>query len=161
MLLKQGRFLTKEKEEFVKQVEEEYNLLKSLPKERAKEEFNQIISDNPDLAKEINKLIGKEKLGYEGEFIKSLGVENGQRVKYIFEKINKLKTKEEKKIYYQELIDKGVVSKKPMSKFYNFLMENKSYLYGCLWTIFIWALIFWILSVPSQTFPSGDFYDGF
>ncbi len=89
-----------------------YNELKKLPKEEAKTEFERLIKENPEMANKINDLIKDEQLGltYTEKMIKQLGVENGQRAKYIVDEINGLKTKEEKKSYYQNLIDKKVIT---------------------------------------------------
>ena len=63
------------------------------------------------MAKEVSNLASEIKLDYKEAFLKSLGVENGQRAKYVVEELNKLKTKEEKRDYYQTLIDKKIISK--------------------------------------------------
>jgi len=95
------------------QAEDSYNQLKNIPKEEAKEMFAKIIEDDPSLAKKINEIIKEEELGlnYIDRLTKQLGVENGERAKFIVGELNKLKTKEEKKNYYQEMIDKKIISK--------------------------------------------------
>jgi len=87
-----------------------YDKMKALPKDEAKRQFDDLIKNNPDLAQEISDLASGIKLDYKESFLKSLGVENEQRAKYIMEEINKLKTKEEKRSYYQNLIDKKVIT---------------------------------------------------
>ncbi len=90
-----------------------YQQLKKLPKDQAKEMFDNLIKENPDMAKKINDIIDEEKLGltYPEKMIKQLGVENGERAKYIKSKLDGLKTKE-KQDYYQNLIDKKIITKK-------------------------------------------------
>jgi len=89
-----------------------YKELKKLPKEEAREEFDRLIKENPEMAEKINDLIKDEQLGltYTEQMIKQLGVENGERAKYIKSKLDKL-SKEEKRNYYQNLIDKKIITK--------------------------------------------------
>jgi hypothetical protein len=103
---------SREKFYFNKEAERKYEELKKMDKTDAKTEFDRLITDNPNLAKKINEIIKEESLGltYVDRQIIQLGVENGERARYIFSKIKELETKEEKKKYYQELIDKRIVS---------------------------------------------------
>lgn len=91
--------------------QELYDKMKALPKEEAKRQYNDLYKNDPDLANEINDLAMKVDLDYKEKFFKSLGVENGQRAKYIVEELNKLETKEEKKEYYQQLMDSKIITK--------------------------------------------------
>jgi len=102
---------TKSKDELKQSAQELYDKMKILPKEEAKRQFDNLIKTNPSLAKEISDLVKEIKLDYKENFLKTLGVENGQRAKYIVEEINKLRTQEEKRIYFQNLIDKKVITK--------------------------------------------------
>jgi hypothetical protein len=102
---------TKSKEELKSSAQSLYDKMKALPQEEAKRQFDDLIKNNPDLAQEVSDLASGIKLDYKESFLKSLGVENGQRAKYIVDEINKLKTKDEKKLYYQNLIDKKVITK--------------------------------------------------
>jgi len=102
---------TKSKEELKQSAQDLYDKMKALPKEEAKRQFDDLIKNNSDLAQQVSDLAGQTKLDYKESFLKSLGVENGQRAKYVVEEINKLKSKEEKKLYYQNLIDKKVITK--------------------------------------------------
>ena len=90
-----------------------YLSLKKMPREQAKIEFDRLLKENPRMAEKINDLIKDEQLGltYVEKMTKQLGVENGERARYIFAELSKLKTKEEKKAYYQELLDKKVITK--------------------------------------------------
>jgi len=100
---------TKSKEELKQSAQDLYDKMKSLPKEEAKRQFDDLIKNNPDLAKEVSDLATEVKLDYKESFLKSLGVENGQRAKYVVEELDKL-SQEEKKAYYQNLIDKKVIT---------------------------------------------------
>ncbi len=101
---------TKTKEELKQSTQDLYDKMKLLPKEEARRQFDDLIQNNPDLAKEVSDLANEVKLDYKESFLKSLGVENGQRAKYIIEEVNKLKTKEEQRAYYQGLINKKIIT---------------------------------------------------
>jgi hypothetical protein len=90
-----------------------YEELKKMPKAQAAEMFNKLIEENPLMAKKINEIIAEEKRGltYTERIILTLGVEDGERARYIKAQIDKLPTKEEKARYYQNLIDKKIVTK--------------------------------------------------
>lgn len=100
---------TKSKEELKQSAQDLYDKMKSLPQEEARRQFDDLIQNNPDLAKQVSDLVGETKLDYKESFLKSLGVENEQRAKYVVEELNKL-SKEEKRDYYQNLIDKKVIT---------------------------------------------------
>ena len=104
---------SREKFEINQQAEDSYNQLKKLPKEEAKEMFNSIIQDDPSLAKKINEIIKEEQLNlnYIDRLIKQLGVENKARAIFIVGELNKMKTKEQKRDYYNELVAKKIISK--------------------------------------------------
>lgn len=101
---------TKSKEELKLSAQDLYDKMKILPKEEAKRQFNDLIKNNPDLAQEVSNLTTEVKLDYKESFLKSLGVENGQRAKYVVDELNKL-SKEEKRSYFQNLIDKKIITK--------------------------------------------------
>ncbi len=113
---------TKSKEQLKQSTQDLYDKMKILPKEEAKRQFDDLMQTNPKLAKEISELAKEIKLDYRESFLKSLGVENGQRAKYIVEELNKLETKEEKKSYYQNLINKKVITKE-VGKQISFLLK--------------------------------------
>ena len=83
-----------------------------MPREQAREVFNELIKKDERLAEKINDIIDEEKLGltYTERLVKQLGVENGERAKYIFNQLNQLKTQKEKREYYQNLIDKKIIT---------------------------------------------------
>jgi len=71
------------------------------------------IKNNPEVAKKMVEIAKDEAKGltYTNRLIKQLGVENGERGRYIVEKVKTLKTKEEKRVYLADLIKKGLLTK--------------------------------------------------
>jgi len=103
---------SKERFEFSQEAERIYEEMKKLPKEQAITTFDELAGKDKKMAQKISDLANEEKKGltYTDRLILSLGVENGERANYIFNQINKLTTKEEKRSYYQNLIDKKVIT---------------------------------------------------
>ncbi len=85
--------------------------LQALQPEEARARFAQISSENPQLASKLKDVAEERKLGltYEEKQMKQLGVENGERAKYIHEQIMKL-PQEQRAKYYEELKTKKVIS---------------------------------------------------
>jgi hypothetical protein len=110
---KEKKVLEREQEANKLITEAEYNRLKTIPKEQAAQEFDNLIKNNPDFAQKILSLMKEEErnLSPKEELFLSLGVENGLRAKTIKSELDKLQTKEEKSAYYQELIDKKIITK--------------------------------------------------
>lgn len=104
---------SRERSKLSMQAENEYERLKGLPKEQAAKEWQSIFDKNPDLAKKITEMAKDEKLGltYTDRTIKKLGVENGERAKFIVGELKGLKTKEEKAAYWDELSSKKLLTK--------------------------------------------------
>lgn len=95
-----------------------YDDLKSLPKEQANEKAKKIKKANPALYEKLKDIVSDAKLGltYEDRLIKQLGVENGERAKFIWETTNKFVTKEEKNAYIKELRQKKIISDEVMKQ---------------------------------------------
>jgi hypothetical protein len=91
--------------------QQKYEEIKNSP--TAKEDFAKIMKEEPALASRIKELKRQEDAGFtdEDKEMINMAVRNGERAEYIVDKINKLKTKEEKRDYYQELINKKIVTK--------------------------------------------------
>jgi hypothetical protein len=89
-----------------------------VPPIEAKTRLNALIESDPILARKVVDKIKEDKLGLTGEdkAIKSLGVENGARARYIVTQLNKLDSKEAKTEYLNTLIDKKVVSDSVMKQ---------------------------------------------
>jgi len=81
--------------------------------DNAAAEFDQIIKDNPDLAKTVIDLKEKQDLGFTNKdyIIQELGVDNGERAKFIKGQFDKLKTDEEKAALWDDLVGKKLISK--------------------------------------------------
>lgn len=99
--------------EVKKEARKLFDELKGLPKEEANARVNEIKKDNPELYNQIKDLREEEKLGlnFTEKLMKQLGVENGERAKYIWDTLEKLETPEEKNAYIKELTDKKIISK--------------------------------------------------
>ncbi len=96
-----------------------YQELKKLSKEQAKTEFDRLIKENPEMANKINDLIKDDQLGltYTEKMIKQLGVENGERAKYLKSQFDKLESKEAKKQLWEELTKKKLITKQVADQF--------------------------------------------
>jgi len=103
----------KTKEEFREASKTTYAELKKLSKEKGTEFFDQLIKDNPNMANKINDLIEEDQLELTPpeKYMKDLNIENGERVKYIFDKFKIIKTTEEKTKFISNLIKKKVITK--------------------------------------------------
>ena len=113
----------RDRQQTTERAEQIYNDLNEMPKEKARDTFNELIKENPFLAQKVSDIGDAEDRGLELEdrLLLQLGVENGERAKFIFNEINKLKSKEEKKNYYQSLIDKKVITKQVNVQILEFL----------------------------------------
>jgi hypothetical protein len=85
--------------------------LQQLSPETANLRFRQIKQENPQLAEKLKDIISERKLGlaFEEKLMKQLGVENGERARYIDAQIMKLPP-ERRKDYYNELRQKKIIS---------------------------------------------------
>jgi hypothetical protein len=91
-----------------------YETIKNNPdKEERRRLLNEAIENNPAVVDKMNEIAKDEAKGltYTDRLVKQLGVENGERARYIIEKMNSLKTKEEKGAYLDDLIKKGLMTK--------------------------------------------------
>lgn len=115
------RFKTKQAAEAL------YEELKSLPKDEANAKAKELKKVNPDLYDQLKTTIEDDKKGltYEDRLIKQIGVENGQRALFIWEKTKSFKTKEEKNNYINELKRKGVISDTVMEQLKQLAKKGK------------------------------------
>lgn len=95
-------------------------LTKMTPDE-ANTKVNQIKKDNPKLFDKLKEVIQERKLNltYEEKKMNSLGVDNGDRARYIISQVNKLSTTEEKNTYIQNLRKKKIISNTVMNQLQN------------------------------------------
>lgn len=86
--------------------------LKKLPKEQAAAEFDRLIKENPDLAKEVIEYIKDEQLGLtpQERKIRNLPIKDGSRPRAIA-KLFKNKSQEEKAKLWEDLVKKKVITK--------------------------------------------------
>ncbi len=118
---------TASREQTAIDAENKWAEIKKIGKEQGKVEaektLKEISKTNPVLAKKIVDVIKAERAGLDGtdRLIKMLGVENGERAKYIYETMQDFKTAKEKTTYLQELKEKKLLS----AKVYAQLLELK------------------------------------
>lgn len=85
---------------------------KKLPKDEANAKAAILADENPQLFEKLKTAVEDDKAGLNRteRLVKELGVENGQRAKYIYDKVQAFGSKEEKNAYIQNLINKKVVT---------------------------------------------------
>ncbi|MDQ5955615.1 MAG: hypothetical protein QG621_618 [Patescibacteria group bacterium] len=95
------------------EAEATYKTMKELPQEVAAERFEVLKETNPILADKIVEIAKDEKKGltYEDKLVKALGVENGERARYLLEQFNKEKSDEGKAALWEEYQTKGLITK--------------------------------------------------
>ena len=100
--------------------------MKKLPKEQATSAWNELYKRDQNIAKKVYAIANEEKLGltYEDRMVKQLGVENGERAKYLFEQFKNIKTKEEKTRLWNELVNKKIITQTVLEQT-NWLIKNK------------------------------------
>jgi hypothetical protein len=89
-----------------------HTAMKTLPKEEAAKKFNELLTVNPLTAKALSSIAEEEKLGlnYADRVVKSLGVQNGNRAKFIVQELNNRKTKEEKAALWSDYVNKKIIT---------------------------------------------------
>ena len=91
--------------------EAKYAEMKKSP--TAREDFNKLKKEDPNLAEAIKKVAKDEKLGItdEEKKIRNMGVANKDRAEAVYEKFNDLETNEEKHTLWNEYVKKGILTK--------------------------------------------------
>jgi hypothetical protein len=86
--------------------------VKKLPRDQAIAKLQALEAENPALADAVGETAEEEALGLTGteRLIKMLGVENGERAKFIADRVKDMKDKEAKVKYLQNLDDKKLIS---------------------------------------------------
>lgn len=107
--------------------EDKWKQLKSLPEDEAVTEFDNIIKNDPTLAQRLLDIHKDEQLGLTSKdrAIKQLGVENGERAKYIAEQFNLLTTDEEKGTLWEEYTKKKLITKDVAVQLSSLLSEKQ------------------------------------
>lgn len=105
---------SRERFKLKQEAEDIYGELSKLPKDEANTRARKIKEDNPALFDKIKDIKQDADLGlnYQERLTKQLGVENGERAKYILKEAGKLKSKEEKNAYIRSLVEKKIISDK-------------------------------------------------
>lgn len=93
------------------EAEQLYEEYKKLDPTEANKRAAELKKTNPAVYKKLAETFKDAKLGltYTERLMKQLGVENGERAKYIYEQINKL-PKDQRNAYYKTLKEKKIVS---------------------------------------------------
>ncbi len=95
------------------EAEQKYEELKKKGGTAANEELKKIYDTNRPLYNKIVEVNKDEQLGLDqvDRYIKMLGVENGERARYLYDQTKRLKTNEEKNAFLKEMYDKKLLSK--------------------------------------------------
>ncbi len=104
---------------------EELKKLADTSKEEANAAFTKLEEENPDLAEKVYSYGQSTKLTPDEKKMKSLGVENGDRARYIYGELNKLDTKEEKNTYATNLQDKDIITDTVYDQIAEMVKEDK------------------------------------
>jgi hypothetical protein len=93
-------------------VETYFDQLSNLPRAEAAEIFDKIAKDNPELSEKLYDVIKDREKGItvKDKDIKAKGVASGERALAIKKEIDKVKTKEEKEILWEEYVRKGIIT---------------------------------------------------
>ncbi len=99
---------------YVKQdAENSYRQLATMDTEKAAALFDEIAAKDPELAEAIVNVKADEDAGitYTQRLIKQLGVDNGERAAFIYEKLQGLETDEERAALWEEYTEKKIITK--------------------------------------------------
>lgn len=101
--------------------------LKKLPKDEANAVAEEIRSRDKKVFESLKSVVMEEKAGItpKDKQLRSLGVENGERARTIYDEVSKLKTNEEKNSYIEELRKKKVISDAVMKQLRQIIREEK------------------------------------
>ena len=84
-------------------------------------------SDKSEVADKVREIKKQDEKGltYTDRLITQLGVENGERARFLFKELQELKTQERKRAYYQEMKDKGIITKRVGDQIKFLLLKEK------------------------------------
>ncbi len=101
--------------------------LKKLPKDEANAVAEEIRSRDKKVFESLKSVVMEEKAGItpKDKQLRSLGVENGERARTIYDEVSKFKTNEEKNSYIEELRKKKVISDAVMKQLRQIIREEK------------------------------------
>lgn len=118
-----------DREQALKDAEDKWQELKNTKEkkgvEAAKTEWNTLKETDPALFKRVNKIADDEGKGImaNDRLILMLGVENGERARYVVDQLNSLKTKEEKQALWRDYTKKKILTKE-VQKQVDLLMQQ-------------------------------------
>lgn len=95
------------------QTETTFDTIKAEPdKAKKRQMLLDVAKENPDVVEKMIEIAKDRALGldYRERMIKQLGVESGERAAYIASKIKEMKSKEEKREYVKNLIEKKLLT---------------------------------------------------
>lgn len=107
------------------EAEKIYEDIKKMPAKDANAKIAELYKVNRPLHDKLVDVYNEEKLNltYADKLLNQLGVENGERARYIYGRIKEKKTLQEKNQYLQELHDKKIISSR-VRKQLQFLLSN-------------------------------------
>lgn len=93
-------------------VESYFDQLQNLPREEAAEVFDFIAKNNPELAKKLNDVVKERELGItvKDKDLKAKGVASGDRALAVKKELDRLGTKEEKAVLWDDYVKKGIIT---------------------------------------------------
>ena len=106
--------------------EDTYERMKKLPKEEASVQFKELIKTSPDIAEKVSDIAQQEKKGlnYTERLITQLGVANGERALYIYEKLKVMQSNDDMSALWQNYVTKGIITAQVADQI-SYLLKNK------------------------------------
>ena len=107
-------------------VEAYFDQLNNLSREEAADIFDKIAEANPELAKKLYDVVKEREIGItvKDKDLKAKGVASGDRALAVKKELDKLKTKEEKAVLWNDYIQKGIITKE-VARQLNVLLKTK------------------------------------
>lgn len=110
-----------------KEAEAAFNKISGLSESDQKAALVKLASEDGKLAENVLNLLVEKRLGVtaDDKKIKSLGIENGSRARYLYGELSQLKTNAEKRDYLASMATKEIVTEKVLSQILDMVAENK------------------------------------
>ncbi len=111
-LLARQKEITEEDKAVKQEAENTYSELKGKSSDAIKSKLLDLVKNNPELLDKLMDIMEEKALGlsHSDKLIKNLGVENGERAKYIWSKIQKKESGKEKGEYIADLYRKKIIT---------------------------------------------------
>jgi len=106
--------------------EDTYERMKELPKEEARAQFTELAKTSPDIAEKVSDIAKQEKKGlnYTERLITQLGVANGERALYVYEKLKVMQSNDDKSTLWQDYVTKGIITEQVADQI-SYLLKNR------------------------------------